>query len=198
MIPSHCWSKHFFWTILHHSIVFLPLPIFSIPSTLSHLKCHITSLTISLYHYKDCMWPLMTVNSSVILSFRLFSFFLPLCITCFRAGKRIDVPYLVYMFNGSCSYPNSLPIRSYFMDEHAHNEYGPYLNKYVTSQLDSRAQRAAVAQCHLGTLLQSVGVPQSAKNICYTRKELQSLEDLGKALYSSMSPFFLSNTALFI
>lgn len=54
-------------------------------------------------------------------------------------------------FNGSCTYPNSLPIRSYFMDEHAHNAYGPYLNKYVTSQLESRAQRTAVAQCHLGT-----------------------------------------------
>lgn len=123
---------------------------------------------------------------------------LPLCITYFRTGKKLDVPYLVYMFNVSCFYPNSVQIKYSFMDECSHREYGPYLNKYVTSQLDSMAQRTTVAQCHLGTLLQSVGEPKSVKRCMLERKELQNLEDVGKTFYSSMSPFSLSTTALFI
>lgn len=76
------------------------------------------------------------------------------------------------MFNVSCSYPNSPQIRYYFMDELTHSEYGPYLNKYVTSQLDSMAQRTAVAQCHPGTLLESVGEPQSAKRYMLDKKRI--------------------------
>lgn len=97
---------------------------------------------------------------------------LPLCTTYFRTGKKLDVPYLVYMFNISCSYPNPVQIRYYFMDEHAHSVYAPYLNQYVTYQLDSMAQGAAVAQCHLGTLLLSVGEPQSAKRYMLDKKRI--------------------------
>lgn len=129
-------------------------------------------------------------DSSLILSFSFFHASCPLLFqptTDFRTRtrKKLDFTCFVYVLNVCSSYPNSLNLDILFMDVYAHNTYwayGPSLNKWesITFQLDSMAQRTAVAQCYLGTLLSGRN-HRMQEEICQTRREeLQSLEDLGK------------------
>lgn len=58
------------------------------------------------------------------------------------------------------------------MDEHTKSENDPYLNKYVTPQFATMAQRTAMPQGHLGTLPQSVRETQSAKRYLLDKKRI--------------------------